>query len=77
LVLTDIEMPRLDGFELTETIRGHASLATTPVVILTSRATAEDRRRGLDAGADGYIVKSAFDEAALLDVVERLLGRAP
>lgn len=76
LVLTDIEMPRLDGFALTEAIRGHQSLATTPVVILTSRATAEDRRRGLDAGADGYIVKSAFDEAALLDVVERLLGRA-
>ena len=76
LVLTDIEMPRLDGFGLTEAIRGHASLATTPVVILTSRATAEDRRRGLDAGADGYIVKSAFDEAALLDAVERLLGRA-
>lgn len=77
LVLTDIEMPRLDGFGLTEAIRGHPSLATTPVVILTSRATAEDRRRGLDAGADGYIVKSAFDEAALLDAVERLLGRAP
>lgn len=77
LVLTDIEMPRLDGFGLTEAIRGHASLATTPVVILTSRATAEDRRRGLDSGADGYIVKSAFDEAALLNAVERLLGRAP
>ena len=77
LVLTDIEMPRLDGFGLTEAIRGNASLATTPVVILTSRATVEDRRRGLDAGADGYIVKSAFDEAALLDAVERLLGRAP
>jgi two-component system chemotaxis sensor kinase CheA len=76
LVLTDVEMPRLDGIGLTEAIRAQAGLANLPVVILTSRASEEDRRRGLEAGADSYVVKSAFDEAALLGVVERLLGRA-
>jgi two-component system chemotaxis sensor kinase CheA len=76
LVLTDVEMPRMDGFALVEAIRAQPSLSTIPVVILTSRASDEDRRRGLEAGADGYIVKSAFDESSLLDAVERLLGRS-
>ncbi|HET9770201.1 MAG TPA: response regulator, partial [Acidimicrobiia bacterium] len=75
VVLTDIEMPRLDGFALTEAIRASPELANVPVVILTSRASDEDRNRGLEAGADAYIIKSAFDETALLGVVERLLGR--
>ena len=74
LVLTDVEMPRMDGFALTEAIRAHQGLRNTAVLVLTSRAGDEDRRRGLEAGADGYIVKSAFDQAALLDAVERLLG---
>jgi two-component system chemotaxis sensor kinase CheA len=76
LVLTDVEMPYLDGFGLTEEVRARPEWANLPVVLLTSRASDEDRRRGLDAGADAYIVKSAFDETALLGVVERLLGRA-
>ena len=74
LVLTDIEMPNLDGFGLTEAIRAHPSLTNIPVLILSSRSSETDRQRGLDAGADGYIVKSAFDSAALIEVVERLLG---
>jgi two-component system chemotaxis sensor kinase CheA len=74
LVLTDIEMPRMDGFALTEAIRDSSELAATPVLILTSRDAEEDRRRGLEAGADGYLVKSAFDEHALLTAVGRLLG---
>jgi two-component system chemotaxis sensor kinase CheA len=74
LVLTDIEMPVLDGFGLTERIRANASLASVPVIILTSRGSEESRRRGLDVGADGYIVKSGFDQNALLSAVERLLG---
>jgi two-component system chemotaxis sensor kinase CheA len=74
LVLTDVEMPRLDGFALTEAIRSHPALANTAVLILSSRASDEDRLRGMEAGADGYIVKSAFDERGLLTAVERLLG---
>jgi two-component system, chemotaxis family, sensor kinase CheA len=74
LVLTDVEMPNMDGFALTEAIRGNAALANTPVLILSSRASDADRQRGLDVGADGYIVKSGFDEASLLSAVDRLLG---
>jgi two-component system chemotaxis sensor kinase CheA len=77
LVLTDVEMPRMDGFALTEAIRAHPMQANVPVLILSSRASEEDRQRGLEVGADGYIVKSAFDETALLDAVERVLGRRP
>jgi two-component system chemotaxis sensor kinase CheA len=75
LVLTDVEMAEMDGFTLTEQIRRTPALANTAVIILTSRASEADKRRGLEVGADGYIVKSAFDESALLTAVERLLGR--
>ncbi|MCW2491501.1 MAG: putative gliding motility regulatory protein [Frankiales bacterium] len=74
LVLTDIEMPTMDGFALTAAIRAHPSLANIPVLILSSRSSEADRRRGLDVGADGYIIKSGFDEASLLTAVNRLLG---
>jgi two-component system chemotaxis sensor kinase CheA len=74
LVLTDVEMPNMDGFALTEAIRAHPSLTNIPVLILSSHASDADRQRGLDAGADGYIIKSGFDEGALLAAVNRLLG---
>lgn len=74
LVVTDIEMPRMDGFALTEAIRSHPTLAHVPVLIVSSRSSEVDRQRGLDAGADGYIIKSAFDEGSLLAAVTRLLG---
>lgn len=77
LVLTDVEMPELDGLSLVRAIRSGTRWTNTPVVVLTSRGDEADRRAGLEAGADAYIVKSAFDEAALLGVVERLLGEAP
>jgi two-component system chemotaxis sensor kinase CheA len=75
LVLTDVEMPNLDGFELTARIRGEPRLANIPVLLITSRSSDEDRRRGLEAGADGYIVKSEFDEGRLLSAVSGLLGK--
>jgi two-component system chemotaxis sensor kinase CheA len=74
IVLTDVEMPNMDGFALTEEIRSRPALTGLPVVILTSRSSDEDRRRGLEAGADAYVVKSAFDQVGLIDAVERLLG---
>jgi two-component system, chemotaxis family, sensor kinase CheA len=74
LVLTDVEMPRLDGFALAAAIRGTDAIAATPILMLTSRDAEADRRRGVEAGADGYLVKSAFDERALLTAVRGLLG---
>ena len=74
LVLTDVEMPRMDGFELTEHIRNHPTLANLAVLILTSLASDADRERGMSVGADGYIVKSSFDEQSLLAAVDRLVG---
>jgi len=74
LVISDVEMPHLDGFGLTEAIRSDAALANIPVLLLSSRSTELDRERGLHAGADGYIVKSGFDEGSLLTAVDRLLG---
>jgi two-component system chemotaxis sensor kinase CheA len=74
LILTDIEMPNMDGFAFTEAVRAHPTLANIPVLMLTSRASDSDRQRGLDAGADGYIVKSGFDEGSLLTAVHRLIG---
>ena len=76
LVLTDVEMPRLDGFGLTEAIRARPQLAAVPVIIISSRASEADHRRGFEAGADAYVVKSAFDAAALLAAVGRMLGEA-
>ena len=77
LVLTDVEMPVMDGFALTRAIRQSVHWRHTPVLILTSRATGEDHRTGLEAGADGYLLKSAFDQGQLLSAVERLLGDPP
>lgn len=74
LILTDIEMPNMDGFALTEAVRANPLLANIPVLILSSRSDDADRQRGLDVGADGYIVKSGFDETSLLAAVHRLLG---
>ncbi len=76
LVLTDVEMPRMNGFDLTRAIRSDPRLANLPVVIVSSRGSPEDQQAGLDAGADVYIVKEAFGEASLLSTVEQLLGRA-
>lgn len=75
LVVTDVEMPELDGLALTRAIREDPARSTLPVVIVTSRATDGDRAEGIAAGADVYMTKSSFDQQALLTTVGRLLGR--
>ena len=75
LVVTDIEMPELDGIGLTRAIRASAARSSLPVVIVTSRGSDEDRRRGIEAGADAYMAKSGFDQQTLLAIVARLVGR--
>ncbi len=74
LVVTDLEMPGLDGLELTRQIKGHDTLNRLPVIILTTRGGEEDRKRGLAVGANGYITKGDLVRQDLVDVVKRLLG---
>ncbi len=73
LVLTDVEMPRMDGFSLTEAIRADARLQHLPVIVVTSLSSVEHRSRGAEAGADAYIVKGEFEQGVLLETVKRLL----
>ena len=75
LVLSDVEMPGMDGFTLTRTIRRTRGWENVPVVIMTSRGDDADKRAGLDAGCDAYLLKSEFDQHALVDTVRRLVGR--
>jgi two-component system, chemotaxis family, sensor kinase CheA len=75
LVITDLEMPELDGLELTRAIRADPARSSLPVVIVTSHGSEEDQRKGIAAGADAYMAKRNFDQQALLATVERLVGR--
>ncbi len=75
LVVTDLEMPRLDGLELTRAIRASSTRSSLPVVIVTSHGSDDDQRRGIEAGADAYMVKRSFDQQDLLATVEQLVGR--
>lgn len=72
-VVSDVQMPRLDGFSLTEKIRTDRKLAELPVVLVTALETQADRVRGVDVGANAYIVKSSFDQSNLLEALRRLV----
>ncbi|WP_234745374.1 hybrid sensor histidine kinase/response regulator [Burkholderia sp. WTPI3] len=76
LVVTDVDMPRMDGIELVTLIKGDPMLTRVPVMIVSYKDRDEDRRRGLDAGADYYLAKSSFHDEALLDAVHDLIGDA-
>jgi two-component system, chemotaxis family, sensor kinase CheA len=73
LVVSDVQMPRLDGLGLTRRLKADPKLARVPVVLITSLDAAEDRAAGLDAGAEGYLVKSDVQRGKLLDLVRQLL----
>jgi DNA-binding response OmpR family regulator len=66
----------MDGFILTERIRGSLEISALPVVVVTSLDREEDRLRGLRAGVNAYLVKSSFDQRVLIQTIETLLGRA-
>ncbi|AGX88209.1 hybrid sensor histidine kinase/response regulator [Candidatus Symbiobacter mobilis] len=74
LVITDVEMPRLDGFSFTERLRADEQYRRIPVIIVTSREKEEDKRRGIQVGANAYIVKGSFDQSNLIETVRNLLG---
>ncbi|GLQ91511.1 hybrid sensor histidine kinase/response regulator [Dyella acidisoli] len=73
LVISDVEMPRMDGFDLTAKLRADKQLSDLPVVLVTALGSREHRERGIDVGANAYIVKSSFDQSNLLDAVRRLV----
>jgi two-component system, chemotaxis family, sensor kinase CheA len=66
-------MPRMDGFALTQAIRSSGYAADLPVVLVTARSSDEDKERGMEVGANAYLVKSTFDQNALLDTIAQLL----
>ncbi|TSC21625.1 hybrid sensor histidine kinase/response regulator [Corallococcus sp. Z5C101001] len=72
LILTDVQMPKLDGFSLTRRLKGTPAVARIPVIILSSLASPEDKRRGLDAGADAYLVKGELGVESLAQSIDRL-----
>ncbi len=72
LIVSDVEMPGMTGFELTRQVRDNERLRDLPVVIVTSLSSDEDRRRGMEVGAQAYIVKGHFDQGVLLETVETL-----
>ncbi|WP_339476391.1 MULTISPECIES: hybrid sensor histidine kinase/response regulator [unclassified Pseudomonas] len=76
LLITDIDMPRMDGIELVSLLRHDNRLQSLPVMVVSYKDREEDRRRGLDAGADYYLAKASFHDDALLDAVVELIGGA-
>lgn len=73
LVLSDVDMPGMTGFELTSRIRADSKLADLPVILVTAMERRDDRDRGIKIGANAYVLKSAFDQSNLLDIVRRLI----
>jgi two-component system sensor histidine kinase and response regulator WspE len=76
LVVTDIDMPRMDGIELVTLIKKDPQTKAVPVMIVSYKDREEDRRRGLDAGADYYLTKGSFHDETLLQAVVDLIGEA-
>jgi two-component system chemotaxis sensor kinase CheA len=74
VVVADVDMPRMDGIALCRAVRASPQLKKLPFVLLTARESAEDRARGLEAGADAYLGKSSFDQDGLLEAVRQLIG---
>ena len=73
MVVSDVEMPRMDGFELTRRIKADEATAHLPVILVTTLGSDEHRRQGMRAGADAYVVKTEFGSQSFLDLVRRFL----
>ena len=73
LIVSDVDMPRMNGFELTAKIRNNKKLSEVPMVLITALESREDRERGIEVGAYAYIIKSSFDQANLLEIIKKLI----
>ncbi len=76
LLVSDVDMPEMNGIELVEHVRGNSRLSHMPIILLSYKGREEDRKRGLEAGADAYVTKGEFQEQAFLQVVTDLVGPA-
>jgi two-component system sensor histidine kinase and response regulator WspE len=76
LIISDIDMPRMNGFELVENIRGHDRLKSLPVIIVSYKDSEENRLKGLQAGANYYLTKSSFQDDSFINAVVDLVGDA-
>ena len=74
LVITDVEMPNMDGFHLTKTLRDTEEHKYTPIILVTSRDKEDDKRKGIRVGANAYITKGSFDQTNLIDAIKNLIG---
>jgi two-component system chemotaxis sensor kinase CheA len=74
LIISDVEMPKMDGFELCKIVKQNPDLKDIPFIIVTALEKKEDKRRGIEVGAQAYIVKSTFDQSSLIDTIKRLIG---
>lgn len=72
-ILTDVEMPVMDGFTFTKSLRAEKNYQHVPIIIVTSRSKEEDRRRGIQVGADAYIAKGDFEQDSLIETLKMLL----
>ncbi|MEW6194589.1 MAG: response regulator [Bacteroidota bacterium] len=73
IVVSDVDMPRMSGFDLTQKIRADKKFSDLPVILVTALETREDREHGIDVGANAYMVKSSFDQSNLLEVIKQLI----
>jgi two-component system chemotaxis sensor kinase CheA len=73
LIVTDIQMPHMDGFAFTQKVKSDQKYQQIPVILLTSLESPAEKKRGVEVGADAYIIKSSFDQNNLLDTISRLL----
>jgi len=76
LVISDVDMPRMNGFEFVQLIKQDERLRNTPVMIVSYKDREEDRQRGLEAGADYYLTKGSFHDETLIEAVVDLIGEA-
>ncbi len=72
VIVTDVNMPRLDGFDLTQRVKQDNRYKDIPIILVTSRDSPADKKRGIEVGADAYIVKNRFDQGNLLEMIEQL-----
>jgi two-component system chemotaxis sensor kinase CheA len=73
LIVSDINMPRLDGFQLTDRVKQDNRYTDIPIILVSSLDSPADKARGIEVGADAYIVKSSFDQSTLLETIEQLV----